>query len=114
MSELSFTCNVTVTASGGLTLEDHENIDSLVHNISEDTYTEIIRDGGKVTEVDTLTAPAGTDVRKVLVTRDPNGVVTGTVDIQYNSAGVEIQRLITTINRNSSGTVVSVETEEIP
>ena len=115
MAQLSITCGATSTSSGVLTIVDHENIDSLVHNLSEDTYTEIIRNGsGSVTDVNTLTNLAGTNVRKVSVARDANGVVTGTVDIQYNPAGVEIQRLITTITRNGAGTVVSVTTDEVP
>lgn len=113
MAELGITCPPQATSSG-ITLEEHETIDSLVHNLSEDSHTDIVRSDGKVSQVSTLTAPAGTEVRETLVSRDPSGTVTGTVDIQYNTAGVEIQRLITTINRNSQGTVISVETEELP
>ncbi len=113
MARLSLTCPSTGTSA--LTLADHENIDSLVHGLSEDTFTDIIRDGaGAVTNVDTLTAPAGTNVRTTEVFRNSNNVVTGTLDIQYDASGAEIQRLITTINRNSQGTVVSIETEEVP
>lgn len=117
MAELNISCprlSGSVISSSGITLEEHENIDSLIHGLSEDTHTEIVRVEGKVAQVNTLTAPAGTNIRGTQVSRNQQGVVTGTVTVQYDSGGVEIQKLISTINRDASGTVVSVETEELP
>ena len=115
MAELSLSYPGSAVVATGISPEEHELIDSMVHNLAEDGYTEIIRDGsGNVSNVNTLTAPAGTNIRTVSVSRNPTGTVTGTVEIQYDEGGVEVQRIITTITRDGNGTVVSTSTTEEP
>jgi len=113
MAHLDLSCP-TVTTSGLLTLEDHETIDSLVHNISEDTHTLINRDSlQKVTSVETDTTVGSLSVRDVEITRNSQGQVTQTVEKQYDPSGALIQTLTTVINRDSSGKVVSIDTTEV-
>jgi len=117
VAELSLVCpdNSDSGSGTGLTLEDHENIDSLVHNISEDTYSEVIRDvDNRVTEVNQYQFNGGPLVRKVEINRDVAGQVTSTVERQYDGAGNLIQSLTTAVARDGSGSVVTITTDEVP
>ena len=112
MAELSLTC--PVTASGVLTLEEHETIDSLVHGLSEDSHTDINRNSKQqVVNVATLTTVTGTNVRNIDITRNSQGQVIETVENQYDENGVLIQILTTTIIRDSSGKVIDIDTVEV-
>ena len=113
MAELSLTCP-TVTASGLITLEDHETIDSLVHGLSEDSHTDINRNAQQqVINVSTLTTVTGTDVRSIDITRNVQGQVVQTLETQYDAGGAIIQTLTTTITRDSSGKVIDIDTVEV-
>lgn len=115
MAELSLSCPTTVVSGTILSVEEHENIDSLVHNISEDTYSEVIRDGSnRVTEVNQYQYNGGPLVRRVEINRDVSGQVLSTVERQYDAAGTLIQSLTTTVSRDGSGSVVTINTDEVP
>ena len=116
MAELSLSCPDATTASGsGLTLAEHENIDSLVHNISEDTYAEIIRNANNdVTQVNQYQFVSGPLVRRTDITRDASGNVTTTVERQYDGSGTLVQSLTTTLTRDANGQVTSITTDEVP
>lgn len=116
MAELSLTDDTSSSLTGVfLTEEDHENIDSLVHALSEDSYTEIVRDSQqKVTEVNISTSLGGTDVRQIEITRDSNGKVIQTVEQQFDGSGTLIQTLTTDITRDGTGKVTSIDTTEVP
>lgn len=99
----------------GISLEDHETIDSLVHNLAETQHTEIIRGGpgNKVIGVEIRTVPVtGTLIRSTSIFRT-GGKVTSTVDNQHDESGTIIQTLTSTINR-VSGKVDSVDVVETP
>lgn len=113
MAELGFTCPRTTT-SGLITLEEHETINSLVHTLSEDSHTDINRNTQQqVVNVSTLTTVTGTNVRSIDITRNTQGQVSQTVENQYDSSGVLIQTLTTTITRDSSGKVIDIDTVEV-
>jgi len=117
VAELSLICPDDAATGPGahLTLEDHENIDSLVHNISEDTYSEVIRDSNnRVSEVNQYQFDGGPLVRRVEIFRNPSGTVTSTVERQYDASGTLIQSLTTTVARDGSGSVVTINTDEVP
>jgi hypothetical protein len=115
MAELSLSCPTTLVSGTVLSLEDHENIDSLVHNISEDTHSEVIRDSNnRVSEVNQYQYDGGPLVRRVEINRDGAGQVTSTVERQYDGAGTLIQSLTTTVSRDGSGSVVTITTDEVP
>lgn len=113
MAELSFSCPTSSAVVGsGISLEDHETIDSLVHNLSEDTFVDITRNGqGQVTAVDVLTGVSGTPVRTTSITRNAQGEVIEVVENQHDASGTILQTLTTNITR-SGGEVVSVTTTE--
>lgn len=105
---------IDATLSGsGITLEEHETIDSLVHNLAETSTTEIIRNVfGQVTDVDVRTTPVtGTLIRSTSITRNIFGQVTTVVENQHDENGAIIQTLTSTINR-TAGIVTSVDTVE--
>ena len=114
MAELSLTVPASSLVSGsGISLQEHELIDSLVHNLSEDTYQEILRDGaGRVSAVNIYTSVGGTLVRSTAVARNSAGQVNQTVDKQYDGSGTLIQQLTTDVTR-SGGQVVSLATDEV-
>jgi hypothetical protein len=98
--------------SGGITEPYHENIDSLVHNISEDSYENIIYDGNKVASITTYTnVSMTTKIREYQYTYIGNKIYQQ-VAIQYDAAGVEIQRLTSTYayNGNIVSSISNVET----
>ncbi len=104
---------IEITNTGSIiTLEDHENIDSLVHGLAETSITEITRDGGGlVTNVDVRNLPVtGTLIRSTTITRAA-GKVTQIVENQHAGAGAVIQTLTSVINRDGN-TVVSVDVTE--
>jgi hypothetical protein len=119
--------HTVVSGTGGITaIEDgnvvtvsgfHEDIDSLVHNLSEDTYVDLIRNQqGRITDVDTYTSEgpvSGTLIRSVEITRNAQSRVTQVVENQHNEAGDIIQILTTTINRSQDNKATSIETDEV-
>lgn len=99
-------------ASGsGITITQHENTDSLVHNLAENYYEEYIYSGTKVTGI-----IEWTNSGKTIKVRESQYIYSGTqvtqeINIQYNSIGVEIQRL--TSNYSYSGAkVASIDVTE--
>lgn len=100
-----------VTVSG-----QHENIDSLVHNLSEDTFVDLIRNSQRrVTDVNTYTPEgpvSGTLIRSVSITRNAQNRVETVVENQHDASGTIIQTLTTTINRGSDNRTISIETDE--
>lgn len=96
-----------MVSGGGITEAQHAHLDTLVHALCEDSYTEIIRTGNKVTSVITW-AEAGKlkKIREAVIQR-----VTGKLSqidvIQYDADGIEKQRLTGVIAR-SSGKVSSI------
>jgi len=102
-----------VISGSGVTEEEHEIIDSLVHNLAETQTTEIIRGGpgNKVTNVEVRTVPVtGTLIRSTAITRG-GGKVTHVIENQHDGEGNIIQTLTSTINR-SGGKVTSVDVVE--
>jgi len=102
------------TISGsGITEQRHELLDTLVHNLAENSTTEINRDFfGRITKVDIRTVPVtGTLIRSTTITRDVFGRVTQVVEDQHDETGSVLQTLTSTINR-SGGMITSVDTVE--
>jgi len=103
----------TGSGGSGISLGDHEVIDSLVHGLAETSTTEILRGGpgNKVIGVEVRTVPAtGTLIRSTAITR-VGGKVTLVVENQHDGGGSIIQTLTSTINR-SGGKVTSVDVVE--
>lgn len=114
MAELSFSCPTpgNTTSTSGISLADHEIIDSLVHNLSEDSFQSIVRNpSGQVTDYNVFTSSSGVAVRSTAITRNAEGEVIEVVENQHDVGGAIVQTLTTTVTR-SGGQVVSIETDE--
>ncbi len=115
---ISGTGGITATTDGNIVTVSgfHEDIDSLVHNLSEDTFADLTRNAqGRVTNVDTYTSEgpvSGTLIRSVEITRNAQNRVSQVVENQHDASGTIIQILTTTINRGPDNRTTSVETDE--
>jgi len=75
-------------AGGGITEGQHEDLDTLVHNLSEDMYEEFTYSGGQVSSVIHWTdSGKTTKIREQTFTYTGNKVNTEVIK-QYNSSGV--------------------------
>lgn len=99
-------------AGGGLTPAQHEVLDTLVHELSETSYTKHTYSGWRITNT-TIWTTSGMTV-KIRETQYTYTAwrVTGVVEIQYNGAGVEVQRLTHayTYVGNQIDTITTTET----
>jgi hypothetical protein len=112
LGEASWQPSASMIGSG-ISETQHENLDTLVHNLAETYFEEIITVGGKVTAVIDWTSPA-----KILKIREFQYSYNGTkisqeIAIQYDGSGTEVQRLTTDFNYVGSS-IVSSTTTEIP
>ena len=91
----------------------HENIDSLVHELAEDSYLEITRDiaGLVASSVYWTNSNKVRKIRESIVTRGVDGRVTQVEENQYDGLGAVIQSITTTITRED-GHVVSTTMDE--
>lgn len=86
-------------AGSGMSPTDHESLNSLVHELAKDNYEEVTRSEGSVTQIVVWTdSGKTTKIRETSVTRD-SGQISQIVNIQYNAAGVEIQKLTGVVTR---------------
>lgn len=95
----------------GISEATHEALDTLVHNLAETMWTEVVRSSGRVTDVIVWETSAKLKkVRETSITR-LSGQVSTIVVKQYDAAGVVVanQTLTHTITR-SSGQVASIDT----
>ena len=100
--------NLLESAGGGITEGQHKLLDSLVHNLSETSYEELTRSGGKVTDIIHWTDNGKTvKIREVNLTRT-SGKVSTIVMKQYDGAGALAQTLTGTVTR-SGGKVASID-----
>lgn len=101
------------SGSGGITESQHESLDTLVHDIAEDSYIEITRSSGKVTDVVIWTDSGKTKkIREWNITRS-SGKVSQVVAKQYDGNGDLItgQTLTSSITR-TGGQVSSITSVE--
>jgi hypothetical protein len=83
----------TFNPRGGLSEADHELLDTLAHDIVENSFEEIVRVNRQPVNITIYTdATKTTKIRETQLTytsRQPTEVVT----IQYNASGLEVYRL---------------------
>jgi hypothetical protein len=92
-------------------LTNHHLIDDIVHAIAENNYTEYTYIGTNVSNITIWTTPA-----KIIKIREQqfsyNGIkVSQEIEIQYNAAGTEIQRLTTNYTYSGSRIISSTSVE---
>lgn len=95
---------------GGITEEEHRQLNQLVHELDEDFYQEFTYNGNKVTNVTVWTdSSKTTKVREEQYSYSGN-MVSEIATIQYDESGVEVERLTETFaysgNKVSSVTAV--------
>jgi hypothetical protein len=90
---------------------NHEDIDSLVHNLSEDYYEEFVYSGGKVTAVIAWQDSSREKKVRESIYTYTNGKISHDADIQYNALGIEIQRLARAYTYSGSR-LLSIQTTE--
>lgn len=91
-----------LTGGAGIDEGAHEALDTLVHGLAEDSYTEVTRDPVTqlITAVTTWTdVGKTTKVREVLIARNSSRLITQIDRIQYDAAGAEKYRTTETIAR---------------
>lgn len=95
------------SGGGGITEGEHELLDTLVHWVGETNWQEIVRSGGKVTNVINWETDAKLKkIRECVITRS-GGKVSQLDAIQYDGTGAEKMRLTGVITR-ASGKVASI------
>ena len=94
-------------------LNNHELFNTLTHNISENCYLAINRTQNKLSSVIFWNAPTmDFKIREFLINRT-NSKVSQIVAKQYDDVGVLLITLTKTLNRDSSGRVISVNYVEV-
>lgn len=86
---------VDLLAGGsGMTVPEHDAVDALVHNLDEDGYVEATYTGDNITNITVWTDSEKTKkIREYQMTFDANDILTAAVEMQYDSSGVEKERL---------------------
>ena len=96
---------------GAITAATHETLDTLVHSIAETSYQEITRVAGMVTNVTVWASSAKLLKIRETVISYTGGLVSTTIDKQYNGSGVLVQTLTQTYNR-TGGQITSIDATE--
>jgi hypothetical protein len=106
-----YTLTQLLSGGSGITEGQHDVLDDLVHWLAETNYQEVVRAGGKVTNVINWTdSGKTTKIREMVITRTA-GKVSQLDFIQYDGAGVEKQRMTGVITR-TAGKVSSIQWTE--
>lgn len=88
--------NTTLAGAGGdgITEEEHEVLDTITHDLVENSYDEATYAGNKITNLTTYTdAGKTTKIREEQVSYDIFGRATQAITIQYDSGGSESYRI---------------------
>lgn len=88
------------TGGTGISVSTHELLDTLRHEIAEDSHEQITRSGGRVSNVTYWTDSGETQkIREVVITRS-GGKVSQLDVIQYDETGTEKVRITGTVTRS--------------
>ena len=82
-----------LVSASGITESTHEDLDTLAHDIVEDSYEEVTYSGGRLTNATTYTDAGKTTKIRELQVSYTGARVTQSVYIQYDAAGTESYRL---------------------
>lgn len=96
------------SGGGGITEGEHEVLDTLTHWISETNWMEIVRSGGKVTNVINWETDAKLKKIREMVVQRSGGKASQMDFIQYDSTGIEKVRITGVITR-AAGKVASIQ-----
>ncbi len=96
------------SGGGGITEAEHEVLDTLTHWIDETNWMEIVRSGGKVTNVINWETDAKLKKIREMVVQRSGGKASQMDFIQYNGTGAEKMRITGVITR-VAGKVASIQ-----
>lgn len=96
--------DIVIESTASLDEDAHEVLDTLTHDIVEDSYEEVSRDPSLLIETVTTWTDntKTTKIREELITRNAQRLITQIVRIQYDGLGVEKYRLTETISRTGT------------
>lgn len=94
---------------GGISEAEHQVLDTLVHEIDENSFDEVIRTDCKVSQVITWTNASKTlKIRERTITRDADGRWLSIVSKQYDGTGTLKETLTETVTRTARGKLASI------
>ena len=104
-------------SGSGITEAQHEALNTLNHDLTHNTYDEVIRTScHKVTQVTSWDSPSKIrKVRDIVYNRASfSSSVMQVVSTQYDNSGVEMYHVSETITRNTLGRVKSIVRNRVP
>lgn len=95
-------------SAGGITEEQHETLDTLVHNLAESSYEEITRAGGQVTSAIVWeTSDKLKKIRETSISRS-GGQISSIVEKHYDATGTLKVTMTGTVSRSVGGQVETI------
>jgi hypothetical protein len=103
---------INCLSSGSSGTANHETLDTLVHDIAEDGYTEVTYLGNQISSYIFWTSPAKTIKVREYVLEYTGLNISKVTSIQYNEVGVEVSRLEEDVlyNQNKIVNIISNKT----
>jgi hypothetical protein len=103
-------------AGGGITELEHEDLDTLVHNISEDSYDVITYSGSRITNITTFTDSSQTTrIRDCDVAYQPTSIrISQVTTRQYDAAGVLKETETEDVGYDAFGRLKTIDRNKVP
>lgn len=103
------------SGGSGITEGQHEGLDTLVHEIDETSFDEVIYTGNDITNYIVWTSPAKVlKIREELYTYNTSHRVTQLITIQYDASGVEKMRTTEVYTYTIANRVASITRTKVP
>jgi hypothetical protein len=103
-----------ITGGSGITEAQHQALDTLVHDIDENSYDEVTRVNGLISQIVTWDSPAKTlKIRDVVMTRNSLGRITQIVWTQYDALGA-VKETLTEVLSRTCNRVSSITRTRVP
>ncbi len=114
MTGRSVNYDVMKTSLEGLTREEHETLDTLKHNVSENYFFETIKENGQTKYIVYYTDSSKTlKIREEEIVRGETGTVSQIILRNFDDYGNLISTEIQLLNRNATGKVENITVETI-
>ena len=109
------TYSQVIDAITGMTSIQHENLDTLQHNLSEPAYFETTKNSEQKTYLITYYADSTKTlkIRQEEIIRDNDGKTSQIILRQYDNDGNVYKTEIQTLNRSAQGTIQSIEVTNV-
>ena len=104
--------DLIIATSSGINEYEHRTLDQLVHDIAEDSFEEIIRSTGKITNLITWTDNTKTTKIREESYSYSSGKISTATTIQFDGDGLEVERTVETYTY-SGVHIISIDREYI-